>query len=59
MMKQKKMKSSSNLSSEDLSNLTIFKSVVAEAGALRNHTTKVKIHELNFSKLMAGKKQTG
>lgn len=52
MMKQKKMKSSTNLSSEDLSNLSIFKSVLSEAGSLRNQVTKQKIHELNFSKLM-------
>jgi hypothetical protein len=44
MMKQKKLKSSANLSSEDLSNLTIFKSVLSEAGALRNHLTKLKVN---------------
>lgn len=41
MMKNKKQKGISN---EDLSSLAIFKSVVAEAGALRNHVTKTKIH---------------
>ena len=44
MMKQKKQKSAANLSSEDLSNLAIFKTVLAEAGALRNHDTKRKLH---------------
>lgn len=57
MMKQKKMKSTSHLSSEDISSLTIFKSVVSEAGALRNQNTKLKLHELNFSKLMAKNKK--
>lgn len=49
MMKNKKAKSANNLSSEDISSLTIFKSVVAEAGSLRNHATKVKINMLKFS----------
>ena len=49
IMKQKKLKSSTSLSTEDLSNLTIFKSVIAEAGALRNHATKEKVHQLKFS----------
>jgi hypothetical protein len=40
VMKQKKTKSATNLSTEDISNLAIFKSVVTEAGALRNHATK-------------------
>lgn len=53
MMKQKKLKSSANLSTEDLSSLAIFKSVVSEAGSLRNHLTKQKIHQLNFSQLLA------
>jgi uncharacterized protein (DUF4213/DUF364 family) len=44
MMKQKKQKTASNLSNEDLSNLAIFKTVLAEAGALRNHATKRKLH---------------
>ncbi len=43
MMKQKKQKAT-NLSNEDLSNLAIFKTVLAEAGALRNHSTKQKLH---------------
>jgi len=43
MMRQKKQTTTS-LSSEDLSNLTIFKSVVAEAGALRNHNAKRKLN---------------
>ena len=49
MMKKKKEKSANNLSSEDISNLGIFQSVVAEAGSLRNHATKVKINMLKFS----------
>jgi len=53
MMKQKKLKNSS-LSSEDISNLAIFKSVVAEAGALRNHATKFKINQLKFSAVVLG-----
>lgn len=43
-MKQKKKKAESNLSNEDLSNLAIFKTVLAEAGALRNHSTKRKLN---------------
>ena len=49
MMKHKRQK---GLTNEDLSSLAIFKSVVAEAGALRNHATKTKIHELSFAPLM-------
>lgn len=52
MMKQKKQKSAANLSNEDLSNLAIFKTVLAEAGALRNHSTKRKLHELSFSPIL-------
>lgn len=48
MMKQKQLKSSA-LSSEDISNLAIFKSVISEAGALRNHLTKLKVNQLKFS----------
>jgi len=44
MMKQKKQKTSNNLSNEDLSNLAIFKSVLTEAGSLRNHNTKRQLH---------------
>lgn len=43
MMKQKKQKANS-LSTEDLSSLAIFKTVLAEAGALRNYATKRKLH---------------
>lgn len=57
-MKQKKQKSSNSLSSEDLSNLAIFKTVLADAGALRNHATKRKLHELSFSPLLAAKPQS-
>lgn len=52
MMKQKKQKASNNLSTEDISNLAIFKSVVAEASALRHHQTKRKLHELSFSPIL-------
>ena len=52
MVKQKKHKSN-NLSTEDISNLAIFKTVLADAGALRNHTAKRKLHELAFSPLLA------
>lgn len=48
MMKQKKLKNTA-LSSEDISNLAIFKSVIAEAGSLRNHVTKLKVNQLKFS----------
>ena len=51
MMKQKKLKSSTSISSEDLSSLAIFKSVLSESGALRNHSTKLKLHEIKFSGL--------
>ena len=49
MMKHKKQR---GLTNEDLSSLAIFKSVVAEAGALRNHSTRTKIHELRFAPLL-------
>jgi hypothetical protein len=55
MMKQKKQKSAASLSNEDISNLAIFKTVLADAGALRNHATKRKIHELAFSPLLTSK----
>lgn len=53
MVKQKKQKSNANLSNEDLSNLAIFKTVLNEAGALRNHAAKRKLHELAFSPILA------
>jgi hypothetical protein len=55
-MKQKKQKVGNSLSSEDLSNLSIFKSVVAEAGALKNHQIRRQLHELAFSPILAQKK---
>lgn len=54
-MKQKKQKAGTSLSSEDLSNLSIFKSVVAEAGALKNHQIRRQLHELSFSPILAPK----
>ena len=56
VMKQKKTKSATNLSTEDISNLAIFKSVVTEAGALRNHATKEKLQQLKFSIICADQK---
>jgi hypothetical protein len=54
MIKQKKQKSTA-LSTEDLSSLAIFKTVIADAGALRNHAAKRKLHELAFSPLLAAR----
>ena len=44
MMKQRKQKNANNLSTEDISNLSVFKSVVTEAETLRNHIAKRKVH---------------
>ena len=53
----KKDKNFKTLSSEDISNLAIFKSIQAESGALRNQATKKKINELRFSNLLIPKEQ--
>ena len=51
-MRSKSNKKAVALSSEDVSSMAVFKSVLNEAGSLRNHACKRKIHELAFSPLL-------